>query len=80
MAPPTQAEKSNDYKMMAAILKELDKTGKIKGISWLSIAQELGIEKLNTLAKRWGNWKKKEGCFAGATGSGIPKVRIFLIQ
>jgi hypothetical protein len=79
MAPPTQSDKSEDFKLMAAILKDLDKEGKIKSLDWVTISQELGVDKLNTVQKRWGTLKKKEGFPSAAAGT--PKVHpSFFVQ
>jgi hypothetical protein len=59
MPPP--ATESENYKLLFAIVEQLD----VKNINWAKVAESLGIEKVNMVQKRWSVLKKRGGLGQG---------------
>ena len=73
MPPP--ASESDNYKLLFAIVEQME----VRNIDWARVARSLGVDKVNTVQKRWSVLKKREGLGQnGATTStptSTPKKR-----
>jgi hypothetical protein len=61
---PAPASESDNYKLLFAIVDQME----VKNINWVKVANSLGIEKVNTVQKRWSVLKKNTGL--GMKGQG----------